>query len=396
MSSTTNVQSLLANVFRPVYAYAANVGFQTSIELSNIDTVSANNAILLRADVADSNGNVFVGTTSGLNANNCSYTSAFGYGAGQGISNVSNGTFLGFQAGANSSSNANMIAIGNNAGVGVGASSNILIGYQTGTGGSIGANNILLGNGVKGSTAMSNQFQLGYSNSTSNIAIAADLAYGVVAIGKTDTTMTANNSAYWPPGNPYGNRLCLDVAGYARVSSGLSIGTDPGTRTLDVNGDFRAGDGSGSIVFTTGILTVSNAASSLTLSNATFAVSNTVGSMTVSNDTTTFASSNAAGPIVDLGTGGIFSLRGSNVSTTSVLFTAKKGMYRVMATNGLTGGPTSWEECVIIGYATTAASKGTFTNSGSAVISVVSGSNVQLAPGGGGTFSWVALYSPVP
>uniref|UniRef100_A0A6C0J2T0 Uncharacterized protein n=1 Tax=viral metagenome TaxID=1070528 RepID=A0A6C0J2T0_9ZZZZ len=365
MSSTTNVQSLLANVFRPVYTYDLT-GFQTSIELSNIDTVSANNAILLRADVADSNGNVFVGTTAGLNANNCSYTSAFGYGAGQGISNVSNGTFLGFQAGANSSSNANNIAIGNNAGVGVGTSSNILIGYQTGKGGSIGANNILLGNGVKGSTAMSNQFQLGYSNSTSNIAIAADLAYGVVAIGKTDTTMTANNQAYWPPGNPYGNRLCLDVAGYARVSKGLSIGTDPGTRTLDVNGDFRADDGRGSIVFTHD---------------------------TNSNSTTTFASSNAQGPVLDAGGGGMFSLRGSNVGTgTTTLFTAKKGLYRVMITS--TNG-TFWDECSVLGLTATAAVRATPSNTGSTAILVVSGSNVNASIVGGGPFSWVAFYSPM-
>jgi len=244
MSSTTNVQSYLTNVFRPVYTYSLG-SFTANLELSNIDTVSANNAILLRADVADSGSNVYVGTRSGNSptfVQFCSNVTAFGYSAGTAISSVSNSVFLGYGTGANSASNNNVIAIGTGAGTGNTGSSNILIGNIAGSNASLGANNILLGNALIGTTSMSNQFQLGTSNV---VAIAADLSYGCVSIGKSDTTMSYISS----PGYRFPN-LLLDVAGYARFSNGVTIGVDPGTATLDVNGDFRVDDGTGYLRFT--------------------------------------------------------------------------------------------------------------------------------------------------
>lgn len=244
MSSTTNVQSYLTNVFRPVYTFSLG-SFTANLELSNIDTVSANNAILLRADVADSGSNVYVGTRSGNSptfVQACSNVTAFGYSAGTAISSVSNSVFLGYGTGANSASNNNVIAIGTGAGTGNTGSSNILIGKIAGSNASLGSNNILLGNAVIGTTAMSNQFQLGTSNV---VAISADLSFGCVSIGKSDTTMSYISS----PGYRFPN-LLLDVAGYARFCNGVTIGTDPGTATLDVNGDFRVDDGTGYLRFT--------------------------------------------------------------------------------------------------------------------------------------------------
>lgn len=243
MSSTLNVQSLLTNIFRPVYTYTGT-GFATNVELSNVDTVSANNAVLYRADIGDSNSNVYVGLNSGnawSTTRSCCNAIGLGYGAANSISSVSNSIYIGTLAGANSSSNTNTIAIGYNAGQSSTGSSNIFIGKSTGC--PTGNNNIYIGNSLTASstTYTSNQFLVGTSTT---VAIAADLSLGCVAIGKSDTSMKSLT------GTSRISALNLDVAGYARVQNGLAVGCDPGTRTLNVSGDFQADDGYGSVLFT--------------------------------------------------------------------------------------------------------------------------------------------------
>ena len=101
MSSTSNVQAYLTSVFRPVYTYTpATSNFTTQLDISNVNTVDANTLIAFRADISDSNNNVFVGTGAGvnfLNLQNSSNNTAFGFNAGSQISNscnVSNATSL--------------------------------------------------------------------------------------------------------------------------------------------------------------------------------------------------------------------------------------------------------------------------------------------------------------
>jgi hypothetical protein len=244
MSSTTGVQSLLTNVFRPVYTYSGT-GFSTSVELSNVDTVSASNAILYRADIGDSKSNVYVGLNSGnawSTVRGCSNAIGLGYGAAANISSVSNSVYIGTLAGANSSSNSNTIAIGYNAGQSSTGSSNIFLGTSTGC--QVGNNNVYIGNQLTATSTpyTSNQFLVGTSNT---VALAADLSAGCVSIGKSDTGMKYLTS----PSTRFPS-LNLDVAGYARIQTGLSIGRDPGNAVLDVNGDFRTDDGYGSLRFT--------------------------------------------------------------------------------------------------------------------------------------------------
>jgi hypothetical protein len=273
MSSTSNVQSYLTSVFRPVYTYTqATSNFTTQLDLSNVNTATANTVECYRIDVADSQNNVFVGTTSGvnfLNLQNCFSNTAFGYGSGYLMSNTANVVTIGYNVASGMSNTSNCVFIGNSiatgttssysciwidpigtstpanrasnsiaigAGTGILGSSNIWIGSGAGSG-NIGTNNILIGHGLQPvGTTSSYSLIIGTG---SNVVIAADMSGIGVAIGKSDATMTYLDGYGRVPD------LVLDVSGYARIANGLAIGMDPLQSTLDVNGTFRADDGYG-------------------------------------------------------------------------------------------------------------------------------------------------------
>jgi hypothetical protein len=272
MSSTLNVQAYLTSVFRPVYTYTtATSNFTTQLDLSNVNTVTANLVECLRADVSDSNSNVFVGTLSGvnfLNLQGCASNTALGYGAGGQMSNVSNVVAVGFNSAAGVTSTSNSTFVGKNvgpgsiglsaclwldptggAGAGNTSSNTIAIGASTGIVGSsniwIGTNagnantgigNITIGHSIPVTAPTSYLLQVGVG---SNVVIAGDLSQNAIAIGKADATMQYIAGDGRVPG------LVLDVSGYARIANGLAIGMDPLQSTLDVNGTFRANDGYG-------------------------------------------------------------------------------------------------------------------------------------------------------
>jgi hypothetical protein len=271
MSSTSNVQAYLTSVFRPVYTYSSS-NFATQLDLSNVNTVTANLVECLRVDVADPNSNVFVGTESGVNFLNMRasfFNTALGYAAGGLMSNVSNVVTVGYNAGRGISNTSKSVFIGNTVGegttnlsscvwidpsggtlAGTSASNTIAIGSVTGIVGSgniwigagagngnTGSNNILLGHSLQAaSTVTSYSMLVGWG---SNIVLSADLSQNALAIGKADASMTYNDGNGRVPG------LVLDVSGYARIANGLAIGMDPLQSTLDVNGTFRADDGYG-------------------------------------------------------------------------------------------------------------------------------------------------------
>ena len=270
MSSTSNVQAYLTSVFRPVYTYtSAMSNFTTQLDISNVNTVTANLVECLRIDVSDSNYNVFVGTGSGVNFLNlraCSCNTALGYGAGEGMSNSSNVVSIGYYTAAGMSNTTNSVFVGNNlggntnglsscvwidpiggSGAGTASSNTIAIGAGTGI---VGSGNIWIGSNAGGATG-SNNITLGHSlpvastnyylqvGWNSNTLLAGDLSQNAIAIGKADATMTYIDGNGRVPG------LVLDVSGYARIAQGLAIGMDPLQSTLDVNGTFRADDGYG-------------------------------------------------------------------------------------------------------------------------------------------------------
>jgi hypothetical protein len=272
MSSTSNVQAYLTSVFRPVYTYTtATSNFTTELDISNVNTVTANLVECLRADVSDSNSNVFVGTLSGgnfLNLQGCASNTALGYGAGGQMSNVSNVVAVGFNSAAGVTSTSNSTFVGKNvgpgsiglsaclwldptggAGAGNTSSNTIALGASTGIVGSsniwIGTNagnantgigNITIGHSIPVTAPTNYRLQVGVG---SNVIIAGDMSQNAIAIGKADATMQYIDGDGRVPG------LVLDVSGYARIANGLAIGMDPLQSTLDVNGTFRVNDGYG-------------------------------------------------------------------------------------------------------------------------------------------------------
>jgi hypothetical protein len=226
MSSTTNVQNLLVNVFRPVYVYdsIANL-FQVKLDMSNVNTAFANNFSGLRADIGDAAGNVYVGVGSGnpidLN-NSCANNTVLGLYAGAGMSNVSNSIYLGYTAGQGAENANGTTAIGiNTVGDGV---SNIYIGNSTG---GTGSSNMFLGHDLSANASLSNTMYIGRGN---------PLITGKFDTGRVGILTTT-------PGYP------IELANYTYISNGLGINANPTTHTLNVNGDFFVSDGFGSFTF---------------------------------------------------------------------------------------------------------------------------------------------------
>lgn len=301
MSSVSNVQNLLANVFRPTYLYNTTTSnYQTKLELVNIDTVSANVVSTFAATVGDASGNVYVGIGAGnshstLGASSNTTDTFVGTGAGGATLNVKNSVFLGYRAGYGVSNSSNSISIGTN--TLNGGNSNIYIGCATGI--ATGSNNIFLGTGLSnGNTSASNLLLIG---SGSNTTICGDLSNNRIGV---------NMSSLSDPSS----RIVFDVSGYSRISGpsntgGLGINIDPGEYTLDVNGNMRASDGWASLVMSH----VNNDAT-LTFSNVRPGYSNA----TIQS------------------TGGFYSLTGSIVisgNTTSNIGVFKKGVVLVSASS---------------------------------------------------------------
>jgi hypothetical protein len=261
MSSTSNVQNLLTNVFRPTFVFDTTNGvYQTKLELTNIDSVSANIVYGFTASFGDANGNLYVGIGAGnaysiLAASSNTCNTFIGIGAGGSTSNIKNGVFLGYRSGFGSVLSSNSISIGAN--TVNGGNSNIYIG--AGTGIASGSNNIFLGSGMSnGGTAVSNQLMIGSGSST-------------VIVGDLSSNRVGINLSALPATTP---DLKLDVNGFTRIGTnangGLGINTLPGYYALDVNGGFRVSDGYGVLTFTnSGSNTVTSISNTASYSNST-------------------------------------------------------------------------------------------------------------------------------
>jgi hypothetical protein len=248
MSSTSGVQNFLVNVFRPVYVYDATTTlFTPKLEMSNIDTYSGNTVNVFTAAVGDGSNNCYVGKFAGNDytaIKACSNVTAIGVGAGSNISNVSNSTFLGYQAGAAASNATSNVSLGDGtsgnglSNVRIGSSNigtgdrNVSIGAATTTAGF--SNCILVGPGL--TATQSNTFRLGTTY------LYGDMGTKWLGLG-TPTPIDTNSR--------------FDVSGNAYFGKQVGIQMVP-TRTLDINGDFRADDGSGTLDFTGGVTSSTN------------------------------------------------------------------------------------------------------------------------------------------
>jgi len=368
MSSTSNVQNLLTNVFRPTFVFnTATSNYQTKLELVNIDTVSANAVTTYAANVGDASGNVYVGVGAG-NAHATLVTSGnttdtfLGTGAGGVSSNVKNSVFLGYRAGYGVSNSSNSISIGAN--TLNGGNSNIYIGCATGI--ATGSNNIFLGPGVSnGGTSVSNTLLIG---SGSNTAIVGDLAHSRIGIS---TSVLPDPSTY----------IVLDVNGFTRIGGAgnigkLGINVVPSAYTFEVNGNLRASDGYGDLIVTHD----SN-------SNAT---------MTFSN----IRSANCNATIQ--ATGGFFSLTGSILiagTATSNIGLLKRGVTMIYASsdNGTSAIFSARTFSVAISNSGAYAA-GTMSSVNSGAIISNSSSNITLSNGAATplTYTYSITYFPSP
>ena len=288
MSSTTNVQNLLTNVFRPTFVFANGV-YQTKLELTNIDSVSANTVYGFNGSFGDASGNVYIGVEAGnpytLLATSANSNNTFvGKQAGQSTTGLVNSVLIGYRAGATSTTtSSNSVSIGatsKSAG-----NSNVFIGYAAGT--STGSNNIFIGPGVtNGGSAASNKLLIG--SGASAALIVGDLTNNRLGINLSSLSTTTPS-------------LALDVNGYTRIGTnangGLGINMVPGSYALDVTGAQRIQDGVGTMIFTGGNLGVNNvgvAAYTLDVTGSQ-RISTADGSMIFSNGNLT--ASNASGSL---------------------------------------------------------------------------------------------------
>ena len=374
MSSTTGVQNLLVNVFRPVYAYdpAATVSLYTvKLDASNINAYYGNNVDVLWANVGDTFGNVYVGKQAGndptITSKNCSNVTAIGFSAGGGISNVQNSVYLGYYAGKGSADANTVISIGTNTlGNGV---SNIFIGNKSGTLGS-GSSNILIGHDIS-LGAVNDKLRIGVG---ANILIAGDFSNKWVGIG-----------GYTSPVYTYDK---FDVSGNAYFLGNVGINIEPGTRTLDVNGNFRAGDASSSILdFSNGTFKVMDTVDRvLNFSNGTFKVTDTATKvLNFSNGITT-------------STGGFLSATGTatilSTGTVTIGPVVKRGV--VLITAVATGFPTSnASRTVFASTPTSIVDIGSNISAGGTAITF-SGSNIQVSGSIYQVYTYCVTYFPLP
>lgn len=246
MSSTTNIQNLLVNVFRPVYSYENGI-FRPRLALSNVDSVSTNSYYGYNLRIGDPACNVYVGSNAGnfytdsASLKGSASNVALGVAAGFGLSNASNCVYIGYNAIQTVAGSSNNVIIGANT-LGNG-SNNIVVGAQSRT--LSGSSNILIGTNL--SASGSNMFYLG--NGSNNITLASDL---------TARNLGINNPA---PNTSF----ALDVSGYTYIKGGLGINDDPRDYTLNVNGNFRVQNGYGLMTFDTPLSNIQDASSSDTL-----------------------------------------------------------------------------------------------------------------------------------
>ena len=245
----------MTNVFRPIFVYDTIKGvYQSKLELTNVDSVSANTVYTFASSVGDASGNVYVGTLAG-NPNSTLVTSSntnnvfVGKEAGKGSSNVIQSVFIGYRSGFDATASSYSVSIG--ATSKTAGNSNIFIGYGAGV--TSGSNNIFIGTNVTNTGTISNKLLIG--NGSSAAFMVGDLANNRLGINLSSLSSYTNDTR-------------LTVNGFSRIggttnNGGLGINIDPGQYTLHVNGTQRVEDGVGVLTFSGGTQTSSGGFNSL-------------------------------------------------------------------------------------------------------------------------------------
>jgi hypothetical protein len=229
--------------------------YKTKLELTNIDTVSANIVYTFASAVGDASGNVYVGIDAGnpnsLLAIKANSNSTFvGTSAGSGSSSIVESVFVGYRAGASAGSSSYSVSIGatsKSAG-----NSNVFIGYGAGV--TSGSNNIFIGTNVTNTGTINNKLLIG-SGATAAMMV-GDLTNNRIGVNLSNLTDFTTDTR-------------LTVNGFSRIggttnNGGLGININPGQYTLHVNGNQRVEDGTGILTFNGGIQTSTGGFNSVT------------------------------------------------------------------------------------------------------------------------------------
>ena len=178
MSSTSNAQDLLVNVFRPTYRWDSTTGFTPSLVVSNVTELIAGSIKADRLAVSDSNLNTYIGSNAGANAVGTASNVALGYSAMGGALNSSNNVAVGmFSLDGLSTSDSN-VALGAATDITGRGRQNVLIGPNVTMGD--GSGNILIGVDISAGN-LSKRFQLGR-------LLYADLSFGYLGVNTTAPT----------------------------------------------------------------------------------------------------------------------------------------------------------------------------------------------------------------
>lgn len=212
MSSTSNVQDLLVNVFRPTYQWQAGTGFVPSLTISNVSEIIATRIKAEQLAISDANANTYIGSNAGVGATTTASNVAIGYQAMGGASNSSNNVAIGvFSLDGVGFSDSN-VAIGDRTDITGRGLKNVLIGPNVTMGD--GSYNILIGSDI--SLGSGNyRFQLG------------TLLYGDLSSNRVGILTSAPE-------------VDVDISGMTVFRNKVGIQTTTPNYSLDVNGSIYA------------------------------------------------------------------------------------------------------------------------------------------------------------
>ena len=216
MSSTSNAQDLLVNVFRPTYHWDSNTGFVPSLVVSNVTEVITDKVNAGSLVINDAKQNTYIGFNAGPNLGVTSTASnvAIGVSAMSSATNSSNNVSIG-------ASNFSALANANN-NVGIGANT-----VMTGRGEKnilLGANNTL-GDG-SGNIIIGNDLALGNLSKTLRLG---SLIYGDLNRGFLGVNTPSPEAA-------------LDISGEVLFRNKVGIQKNSPVYTLDVAGSIFASE----------------------------------------------------------------------------------------------------------------------------------------------------------
>ena len=217
MSSTSNAQDLLVNVFRPTYRWDSNTGFVPSLTISNVSEIITGSIKTDLLVVSDTGNNTYIGSNAGLYASNTAYNVGLGYQAMGGAINSSNNVAVGYYALDGAKNSTSNVVLGSYSGLtnSNGGVRNVLIGPNVTVG--TGSGNILIGADISLASG-TNRFQLGK-------LLYGDLSSGYIGVNTDDP------------------KSAFDVSGTTLIRGKLGIQTVPNPKySLDVNGSIFAND----------------------------------------------------------------------------------------------------------------------------------------------------------